>query len=334
MPFTKPFLSVLALACLVAATGAGMPVAGAQPVQAAGTQPAPADPNVLLRSGRVEVTRSDYDTELTRLPEEIRGGFGVSSQRVDQLLRNLLIQKLLAAEARNAGIDKDPVTQRRIAAEIDRLLSTLMVAQIEQAAGREFDAQPNKDKMARERYLVEQERFRTAEQVTVTHILFDTKKRSKDEALREAEAVRARIAAGEDMAALAKALSDDPSAARNSGRLDYFTRDRMDPAFSKAAFELKSVGDLSAPVESRFGIHVIRLEGRKESAPVPFEQVQATLVGELRKSYVDRKRVEHVNALGNDPQLYVNRDAVDALVVRPDADAIRKAGESKATPPK
>jgi peptidyl-prolyl cis-trans isomerase C len=300
---------------------------------AAHAQPAPADPNVLVRSGTIEITRLDYEAELTRLPEDIRGGFGANPQRVDQLLQNMLLQKLLAAQARDLGLDKDPVIQRRLAMEIDRTLSTLMIAQIEQAVGREFDALPNKDALARERYLVEKERFRTPEQVTVTHILFDTKKRSRDEALREAEAVRARIAAGEDMATLAKALSDDPSAARNGGRIDYFSRERMDPAFSKAAFELKKVGDVSAPVEGRYGIHVIRLEGRKEPTIPPFEDVRTTLVTEMRKTYVDRKRVERVNALGNDPQRYVNREAIDALVVRPDVDPAGKPGEPPAAKP-
>jgi parvulin-like peptidyl-prolyl isomerase len=307
-------------------------LAAAQTTAIAQPAPPPTDPNVLLRSGTIEVTRIDYEAELTRLPEESRAGFGVNPQRVDQLLQNILVQKLLAADARAAGIDKDPLVQRRIALEADRVLTSQMVARIEHEAGREFDAQPNRDRQARERYLVEKARFTAPEQVTVTHILFDTKKRSRDEALREAEAVRARIAAGEDMVALAKALSDDPSAARNGGRLDYFGRERMDPAFSKAAFELKNVGDLSAPVESRFGIHVIRLEGRKEATVQPFEAVRGTLVAEQRKAYVERKRAERVAALANDPNLYVNRDAIDALVVRPDPEAIRKAGEVQPAP--
>jgi peptidyl-prolyl cis-trans isomerase C len=311
--------------------GRALAIALAAVVANASAQSTPAapDPNVLLRSGTVEVTRLDYDAELTRLPEEARAGFGANPQRVDQLLQNILVQKLLAAEARSAGIDKDPVVQRRIAAEIERTLGGFMIARMEQEAGREFDAQPNLDRQARERYLVEKDRFTTPEQVTVTHILFDTKKRSRDEALREAEAVRARIAAGEDMAALAKKLSDDPSAARNSGHLDYFGRERMDPAFSKAAFALVSVGDLSTPVESRFGIHVIRLDGRKEAGVQPFEKVRGTLIAEQRKVYVERKRADRVAALAKDPQLYVNKEAIDALVVRPDADAIRKAGESQ-----
>ena len=306
--------------------------------QATAPAPAPipaADSEVLLRSGNVVVTRVDYDAEFfSRVPENARGEFAVSASRVDSLLTALLVRKRLAAQARDAGIDRDPAVQRRIAAEADKVLSTLMVARIVEEAESEFDALPNKEGLVRERYLVSKGTLRTPEQVTVTHILFDTKTRTRDEALQQAREVRARIAAGESMEALAKALSDDPSAQKNAGQLEYFGRERMDPSFSKAAFALANVGDLSEPVVSRFGVHIIRLDGRKESAIPPLEKVQATLLAEMRKAYVDRKRAERVDALRSDPQIYINHAAVDALVVRTDADAMKRAPDGAAAPPK
>ena len=305
------------------------------------TQPAPAVPmpsasapsTVLLRSGDVTVTRADYDTELARLPENYRGAFGVEAQRVDALLGNLLVQKMLAAQARDAGIDRDPAMQRRIAAEIDKLLAAEKVARIEADARRAFDAQDNEAR-ARELYLQRRDSLRTPEQVSVTHILFDTKKRTEEEAVKLAKETRARIVAGENMEALAKALSDDPSAQRNNGRLDFFVKERMDPPFSKAAFALKNVGDLSEPVVGRFGVHVIRLDGRKEGSIPPFEQVRGSILDEMRKAHVDRVRNEYVNALRTDPKVYVNKEAVDALLVQPDYDALRRTHRGEAAPTK
>jgi peptidyl-prolyl cis-trans isomerase C len=316
----------LALALLVAQAAHGQTAA-----------PAPAaDPDVLLRRGNVVVTRGDYDAELfTRVPEDARVEFSTSASRVDSLLGSLLIQKRLAAQARDAGIDRDPAAQRRIADETEKFLAALMIARIEEEAKREFDALPNKEGLVRERYLVGKDRLRTPDQVAVTHILIDARRRSRDEALQRAVEVRARIAAGENMEALAKALSDDPSAQSNAGRLEYFGRDRMDPAFSKAAFALTNVGDLSEPVVSRAGVHIIRLDGRKEGAIPPLEQAQATLLAEMRRAYVDRKRAERVDALKTDPQIYINHDAVNALVVRQGPDLSKKAPEgATAAPPK
>jgi parvulin-like peptidyl-prolyl isomerase len=285
--------------------------------------PSPVDATVLLRSGTVVVTRADYDAELLRIPESHREAFGVDASRVDAMLGNLLVQKVLAAQARETGIDRDPMTQRRIANEIDKLLSAERLLAVEAEARREFDAQ-NTDARVREVYLQRKESLRTPEQVSVTHILFETKKRSTDEAMKLAQDVRARIVAGEDMEALARALSDDPSARRNGGRLDYFVKERMDPAFSRASFAMVRIGEVSEPVVSRFGVHVIRLEGRKESAIPPFEDVKGTLTDEMRKAHVDRRRAEFVGGIRTDPNVYVNRDAVQALVVRPDPETIRK----------
>jgi len=296
----------------------------AQSPAPAASPPVPVDSTVLLRSGTVVVTRADYDAELLRVPDSHREAFGVDASRVDAMLGNLLVQKVLAAQAREAGIDRDPMIQRRIANETDKLLSAERMLVVEAEARREFDAQ-NTDARVREVYVQRKESLRTPEQVSVTHILFDSKKRSADEAMKLAQDARARIVAGEDMEALARALSDDPSARRNGGRIDYFAKERMDPAFARAAFAMVKVGEVSEPVVSRFGVHVIRLEGRKQSEIPPFEDVKGTLTDELRKTHVDRQRAEYVSGIRTDPKVYVNRDAVQALVVRPDAETIRKS---------
>jgi peptidyl-prolyl cis-trans isomerase C len=321
--------SIVAMLLLVAPLAHGQP----QPAPASAMPSASAPSTVLLRSGDVTVTRADYDTELARLPENYRGAFGVEAQRVDALLGNLLVQKVLAAQAREAGIDREAPMQRRIAAETDKLLAAEKVARIEADARRAFDAQDNEAR-AREIYLQRRDTLRTPEQVAVTHILFDAKKRTEEEATRLAKEARARIVAGENMEALAKALSEDPSAQRNNGRLDFFVKERMDPPFSKAAFALSKVGDLSEPVVGRFGVHIIRLDGRKEGSIPPFEQVRASILDEMRKTYVDRVRNDYANALRTDPKVYVNKEAVDALLVQPDYDALRRANRGEAAPSK
>lgn len=328
-------IRALAEASAVALLLLGAPLAHgqAQPAPAVAMPSASAPSTVLLRSGDVTVTRADYDTELARLPENYRGAFGVEAQRVDALLGNLLVQKMLAAQARDAGIDRDPAMQRRIAAEIDKLLAAEKVARIEADARRAFDAQDNEAR-ARELYLQRRDTLRTPEQVSVTHILFDTKKRTEEEAVKLAKETRARIVAGENMEALAKALSDDPSAQRNNGRLDFFVKERMDPPFSKAAFALKNVGDLSEPVVGRFGVHVIRLDGHREGTIPPFEQVRGSILDEMRKAHVDRVRNEYVSSLRTDPKVYVNKEAIDALLVQPDYDALRRANRGEAAPTK
>jgi peptidyl-prolyl cis-trans isomerase D len=71
-----------------------------------------------------------------------------------------------------------------------------------------------------------------------------------------------RVIGGEDFAEVAKEVSQDNSAA-NGGDLGWFGKGRMVKPFEEAAFKLKNIGDISQPVQSTFGWHIIKLTGRK-----------------------------------------------------------------------
>ncbi len=77
---------------------------------------------------------------------------------------------------------------------------------------------------------------------------------------------------------------------------------------------MKNVGDISEPMLSRFGYHLIRFEGRRPAEVRPFEAVEPQIMAELRKRYVDEQRDARTAAIRNDPDLKVNQPAVDSLV--------------------
>lgn len=281
---------------------------------------------VLISNSLAHVTRAEYDAELTRLPVDLRAGFGNSPRRVNDLLMRMLMQKSLAANARNAKLDVAPESVRRIQLETDRLLGQFYIERIEAAAAAEFEAtRSSYEARAREIYLVEKARFERPEQLIATHILFDTKKRSSDDARSLATATRARLVAGADMSLLARELSDDPSAQNNNGKLDWFGRKEMDPAFASAAFGLTNPGDISEPVQSQFGWHVVRLDARRPAGVAPFDQVRDTLMAELKKRFVDERREAAVAAIRRDPQTKIDSAAVDALTPRIDVEAAKRA---------
>jgi len=99
-------------------------------------------------------------------------------------------------------------------------------------------------------------------------------------------------AAGEDFTKLAKELSEEPGASESGGDLGFFPKDRMVPEFAEAAFAQK-VGDISKPVKTQFGWHVIKVTDRKEAGTVPFDQVKEQVVSYL-KSTNQREAVEAV----------------------------------------
>jgi peptidyl-prolyl cis-trans isomerase C len=100
------------------------------------------------------------------------------------------------------------------------------------------------------------------------------KELTEEEALAKANDLRKRILAGEDFAALAKAESDDAKTAVEGGSLGAFPRGRMVPSFDEAAFKLKP-GELSEPVKSPYGYHIIKVEAHTTKT---FDEVRAQIL--------------------------------------------------------
>ena len=291
---------------------------------------------VLVSNSLAKVTRADYDAELLKLPPDLRDGFSNNPRRVYELLQRMLVQKSLAAEARKAGLDKRPDVKARLDIEVEKFLSSVQVEALDAAAAAEFNANIAKyEARARELYLVDKAAFTSPAQVSATHILFDTRKRGSEPARQLAIETRAKILAGADMGKLAREVSDDPSSSQNQGTLGWFSQKDMDPAFANAAFALAKVGDLSEPVQSQFGWHIIRLDGKAPGAVKPYEQARDQIMAELRRRAIEEKREAAVAAIRKDPQASIDREAVSALTPQVDPEVVRRAQEaaSGAAPP-
>ena len=114
-----------------------------------------------------------------------------------------------------------------------------------------------------------------------------------------------RIKKGEDFATVASELTEDPSGKENGGDLGYFTKDQMVPEFAKMAFKMEP-GQMSNPVQTQFGWHIIKLEDRR-NRPVPeFDKVkqqietflvrrgQTELIAQLR----EKAKIERLDKKG------------------------------------
>jgi peptidyl-prolyl cis-trans isomerase C len=107
-----------------------------------------------------------------------------------------------------------------------------------------------------------------------------------------------RIKKGEDFGTLAKALTEDPSGKQDGGDLGYFTRDQMVPEFSEVAFNLEK-GQVSAPVKTQFGWHVLKVEDKRMREPPPFDQVR----GEIEQFASRKAQVDLVAKLRADAKI-------------------------------
>jgi len=138
----------------------------------------------------------------------------------------------------------------------------------------------------RARYEAERKRFTRPERRRVRHILItlDAEADGEEEAAAKADVaeIRQRILGGEDFAAVARELSQDPGSAAQGGELGFIERGLMDPAFEQAAFALPA-DRLSEIVRSRFGYHLLEVTAIEPAATESFEAVKDRLLADLEQ---------------------------------------------------
>ncbi|MGA8291348.1 MAG: peptidylprolyl isomerase, partial [Rhodoplanes sp.] len=134
------------------------------------------------------------------------------------------------------------------------------------------------------------------QEVHARHILFRVADANDQNASKAAEdkakAALARIKKGEDFATVAKALTDDPPGKQDGGDLGYFTKDQMVPEFSEVAFKLDK-GQVSEPIKTAFGWHIVKIEDKRKRAAPEFDQVKDQI-----ETFVTRKaQIDLLNKL-------------------------------------
>jgi parvulin-like peptidyl-prolyl isomerase len=148
-------------------------------------------------------------------------------------------------------------------------------------------------------YEQQRERFRIAGELTVSHILFLVPEEATAEenarAKQKAEAVLKQLRAGGDFAQLAKQYSEGPSA-QNAGLLGTFRTGELLPGFEEAIASLQP-GEISEPVRTQIGWHIIRLESAQSGGYKPLEAVRDELTAELKRTKFERNYKEWIESL-------------------------------------
>lgn len=147
----------------------------------------------------------------------------------------------------------------------------------------------------------EQEIGNLEEQRRVSHILIEVPAGDTDadaQALEQAQAASARLEQGADFAELARELSDDSGSAGSGGDLGYAVRGSYDAAFEDALFSLEE-GQVSAPVRTTFGYHLVKMTGLLAPEVPSLESMRPELERELKAEQVERRFVEVSRELAN-----------------------------------
>ncbi len=249
-------------------------------LEASGTTPGRFETD-LGRELLMEKLRRDVTAGLSVPESEVRAVFNYDGERaaLDYVLfpaEDFKAKAVPAPDAVKARYDADMQAFRvPAAADVDYL--SVGVAAL--APLHAPDAET-----VRRHYEQNRARYTRPEQIRARHILIPLAQDASEAEVRQAESAVAdlekRLAAGEEFAGLAEQVSKDPGSAPKGGDLGWFGRGMMVPEFEQAAFALKP-GEISRPVRSAFGYHLIRLEERRPESVQPLDEVEADIRRQL-----------------------------------------------------
>jgi peptidyl-prolyl cis-trans isomerase C len=256
------FFGAIALAALL--------VAPAAPVSAQN------DP-VIARANGIDIHQSD----LALAEDEIGSNIPQMSpdQKRQYLVTYLADIIVLSQAAEQQKLGDSPEVKRQVSFDRSKVLMEALL----QKAGRAAVT----DEALHKVYDEAVKQMKGEQEVHARHILVPTEQEAKD--------IEAALKGGADFAKLAKEKSKDPSGASNGGDLGWFTKDQMVPEFADAAFKLAK-GQISDPVHTQFGWHIIEVVDTRTKPTPSFDEVkpqlenyvahraQAELVDSLRKS--------------------------------------------------
>ena len=219
------------------------------------------DDGVVARVNGTEIRFSDLllaeeesGEVLASVPEDVR---------FEYLLSLLIDRVIVSSRARDKGLSDDPAVQRRIAFYENKALRDVYWTQMLAARITDEAAQAFYDEQVAS--------VEPREEIHARHILVATEE--------EAQAIVAELAGGADFEALAGEKSTGPSGAEG-GDLGYFAAGTMVDEFNDAAFALQA-GDISAPVKTKFGWHVIKIEDRRLQEVPAFDLVRDQVISAL-----------------------------------------------------
>jgi peptidyl-prolyl cis-trans isomerase C len=258
------------------ALSAGMIVLAFGPL--AFTAPAAAA-EVLATVNGVNITDDDLRIAAEDLGDNIPRQLDAKARR-QYLLDYMIDGTLVAREGLQEKLDQGPDFAKQLAYYRSKILMEAVLTKVARDAVTPENLKKTYDEAAKAQ--------KPEEEIHARHILVATQA--------EAEAVEKRLKAGEDFAKIANELSKDTGS--DGGDLGWFTREKVVPAFADAAFTLK-VGDISAPVKTEFGWHVIQVLAVRQTQFPPFDQIK----NQVTAYVIQKAQTEFVEQLRKDAKI-------------------------------
>ncbi len=262
-----------------------------------------------------EITNTYINNYLKNMNPHLKSRYN-TTERQNELLSRILETELLTKKAIDDGVLDDPNLIMQLKSQIARFYAGSKVkTQIEESLNVSDDD-------LKAYYNEHKSTYDIPAKVKASHILVkinDSRKEEEAKKLADQIVAEARKKAKDTKAfeELVKKYSEDEGSKRRGGDLGYFEKTeeggKMVKEFSDGAFALKEIGDISDPVKSEFGFHVIMLTGKKDKVEKTFDDVKATVEGTVK---AERRKTGFENIISDLKKTYhfnLKDDAVSLL---------------------
>lgn len=248
---------------------------------------------VLATIDNEKITIEEFNRDLDKIPVNMKMIVATQSGK-KSYLEKLIIKKLLLREAKKENIEKEKEFQDRLGEIKEQLvLETLLKKKISP------DSQITEEDM-KKYYEKNKETFKREREINTRHILLNTEE--------EAKQIKDKLAKGEDFAELARRYSIDPNAKASGGEIGFHPKGSLLPEYEDAAFKLKKVGQTSGIVKTKFGYHIIKLEGVKPPSYVPYEEVKDYIKQKLAQEKQTQALEKYITDLKQSAKITINED--------------------------
>ncbi|GBE36325.1 putative peptidyl-prolyl cis-trans isomerase Cbf2 precursor [bacterium BMS3Bbin07] len=255
---------------------------------------APAD--YIAKVDGAYIMGKDLKKQFNALPDFMKTIYN-NAEGKKKLADELVKKELIYLEAKKQGLEQSPEYLEKLK-EFQKLslISMLLTKEIEEKA-------KVTEEDVKKYYDTHPDEFST-DRARASHILVSTKE--------EADSLLKKLKAGEDFAALAKKNSIDKGSAAKGGDLGFFGRGQMVPEFEKTVFSMKK-GEISEPVKTQFGYHIIKLTDLEKGEKAGFDKVKESL---SKKLLTEKRRAafdSYIEKLKNSYKVEINEDKLKDL---------------------
>ena len=273
----------------------------------------------VVQRGNAVVTVADVMAKLMGLDERKQNALLSDPKQINNMLENLLITRQIAHDVNAEKAANDAALQARLEQARDDVLAVYRLDEI-----RATRIKSNFETLAREYYLANKADMHTPKIATVRHLLISPEKRGDVLAKAQITSLHEELrgANAGTFAEKVLELSDDPSKTTNAGIIKVIDGNKdIDEDFARAALSLTTPGELSDPIKTQFGYHLLQLVEKNDEVALTFEQAKPRIVEKLQDDARRRVVLDYRGELMSTAELQAFPDNLAGLIYGEDTDA-------------